>query len=73
MIYAILISIPQTFALPAITRKPGDPPCGLTKMPPIERAKIPDMSKINSPLITQNEPSSPDTCPTLLSRPELCI
>ena len=73
MIYAILISIPQALALPAITRKPGDPPCGLTKMAPIEKADIPDMRKINSPLITQSEPAASDSCPTLLSRPELCI
>ena len=72
MIFAILLSIPQPFALPAISRKPGDPPCGLEKMGLIQKAKIPNMSVINSLPKTQEKTDSIDTCPTLLSRPELC-
>jgi len=72
MIYAILLSIPQPFALPEISRNPGDPPFGLEKIGLIQKAKIPDMRVINSPSKTQEETESAGTCPTLLSRPELC-
>ena len=72
MIYAILLSIPQPFALPAISRKPGDPPYGLEKMGLIQKAKIPNTSAITSPSTTKEETENTGTCPTLLSRPELC-
>lgn len=72
MIYAILLSIPQPFAFPAISRKPGDPPYGLEKMGLIQKAKIPSMSGINPTSTTQDETENTGTCPTLLSRPELC-